>query len=80
MEVEGRWKWKRDGSRRSMEVEARWKWKMNGSGSAIVTAPNGPNEPLYYCNQIEFQSLLHSSGVHPRKHTVPKIPCALLIW
>ena len=30
-----------------MEVEARWKWKVDGSGSAIVTAPNGPNEPPY---------------------------------
>ena len=35
-----------------MEVEARWKWKVDGSGSAIVTAPNGPNEPPYatFCN------------------------------
>ena len=47
MEVVARWKWKRDGSGRSMEVEARWKWKADGSGSAIVTAPNGPNEPPY---------------------------------
>ena len=30
-----------------MEVEARWKWKVDGSGSAIVIAPNGPNEPPY---------------------------------
>ena len=47
MEMEDGWKWKRDGSGRWMEVEARWKWKVDGNGSAIVTAPNGPNEPRY---------------------------------
>ena len=30
-----------------MEVEGQWKWKRDGSGSAIVTVPNGPNEPPY---------------------------------
>ena len=27
MEVEGQWKWKRDGSGSRIEVEVRWKWK-----------------------------------------------------
>ena len=44
------WKWKVDGSGSAMEVEGRWKWKRDGSGrsmevEALVTAPNGPNEP-----------------------------------
>ena len=30
-----RWKWRFDGSGRSMEVEVGWKWKVNGSGSRI---------------------------------------------
>ena len=30
-------------------------------------------------NQAEFQSLSHSSGVHPRKHTAVKPPCALVM-
>ena len=33
----------------------------------------------YYCNQVEFQSLSHSSGVHPSQHTAVKTPCALVM-
>ena len=27
------WKWKRDGSGRSLKIEARWKWKVDGNGA-----------------------------------------------
>ena len=33
----------------------------------------------YYCNQVEFQSLCHSSGVYPRKYIAVKTLCALVM-